>query len=199
MAVALVALSACGSSSPEPTPTTDIASPTSTDSPSGPAEDETIEDTLPTGFFSMNEGEEVLFRDGGVFGLVPEQIRIESHDDFERVVVDFTRIQEASSSGQIELWVVPAEEARADGSGEIIPMDGEFLLGISIPGLSPRLDGPLPDVTVLEDGIVRDVAHTGFEGGGGLYLGLSSSATEYRLSSTNDPYRVMVDVRPANP
>ena len=178
-------------------PTTDAGSPTSTDSPSGPAEDETIEDTLPTGFFSMNEGDEVLFRDGDVFGLVPERIWIEEHDDFERVVVDFTHTGSDDGTGRIELGVGAAEEARADGSGEIIPMDGEFLLGISIPGLSPRLDGPLPDVTVLEDGIVRDVAHTGFEGGGGLYLGLSSSETEYRLSSTNDPYQVMIDVRPA--
>ncbi len=69
------------------------------------------------------------------------------------------------------------------------------MLSISIPGMSPRLEGPLKAVTILEDGLVQAVVHTGFEGGGNLHLGLNSGETEYRLSSTNDPYRVMIDVR----
>lgn len=150
---------------------------------------------MPTGFFSMELGDDAVFRDGDILGLVPERIRVEEHDEAERVIVDFARTGSYGGSEGIELWSLPVDEAHAEGSGELIPMDGALLLSISIPGAFPRTEGPLPDVSVLADGLVRDVEYTGFEGGGVLYLGLSSGETEYRLSSKNNPYQVIIDVR----
>ena len=63
----------------------------------------------------------------------------------------------------------------------------------------PLHDRPPPDVTVPQGGIVEDVAMTGafagFESGGGLYLGLGTTEAEYRLTSSSDPYQVVIDIR----
>lgn len=96
------------------------------------------------------------------------------------------------------MWVAPVEEAVAEGSLEPIPLDGRFLLAVSIPGTTPRPDGELPAITVEPDGLVQDVAYTGGEGGANVLLGLRSSHAAYRIASTNDPYEVLIDVRPVH-
>src|SRR5690606_25573551 len=154
-----------------------------------------VADSLPGGFFSMRPGAGALFQHGDIAGLVPQLIEVERHTGFERLIMSFLRIEGTSGSGQIELWVEPVAEARADGSSAPMPMEGDFLLAISMPGTSPRLEGPLPDVATLEDGVIEDVAYTGFEGGGTLYIGLTAAEAEYRLSTASDPYQVVIDVR----
>ncbi|UFU06596.1 AMIN-like domain-containing (lipo)protein [Ruania halotolerans] len=170
-------------------------------SPSPPLEptQEALEDTMPTGFFSLGTSDAAVFRDGHVLGLELQEVLIEDRSDGQRVILNFNRDGGTSGSGEIELWASAVEEAISEGPSPVIPMDGEFLLQVSIPGASPLLDEPAPDVALPRGGVVEDVAmtgaFTGFEGGGSLYLGLSSTDVEYCLSSSVDPSRVVIDIR----
>src|SRR5690625_1498121 len=145
---------------------------------------------MPTGFFRLDPGDEAVFRDGDTIGLRLEEVLVEDHEDTQHVVLNFSRRTIASGSDGIELWATPVEQAHADGSGAVIPMDGQVLLQVSVPGAQPRPDMTAPDVTVSPGGLVDDLvmtgAFTGFEGGGALYIGLSSTDAEYRLSSSDD-------------
>lgn len=185
------------------TPSTDSATShlsTSSATPSA-VHDDALEETMPSGFFRLDPGDEAVFRDGDVTGLHLEEVRVEGPDNTQRVTLSFDRRAIASGSEGIELWAAPVEQARAEGSGTEIPMDGQFLLQVSVPGAEPRPDMTAPDVTVPPGGLVEDVAmtgaFTGFEGGGALYIGLRSVDVEYRLSSSEDPYQVIIELRPA--
>lgn len=197
--VVLVGCSPGEMESPAPT-TTSATNGTTTQSPlPEPTQEEVLEDTMPTDFFSLGAGADAVFRDGDVTGLELQEVLIEGDEDGQRVTVNFTRSGGASESDEIELWAAPVEQARHEGTGEAIPMDGQFLLQISIPGAWPQHDSPPPDVTVPRGGIVEDVAMTGafagFESGGALYLGLGTTEAEYRLTSGSDPYHVVIDIR----
>lgn len=157
-------------------------------------------DTLPSEFFSFDLDEEEddwLFRNGEVLGIRPFQITLESHDDFERLVVEFTQDYGGSASGGIQLYVSSTDDPRHDGSSEPISIDGEFVLAVSLPGSGPLRDSMLPEIDYLAEGLIREVVYDSYESGGSLYVGLSHSETEYRFSEASDPLRLYVDVRAA--
>jgi hypothetical protein len=160
---------------------------------------------IPDGFFVVEPDEQPLHSAGEILGLIPARFAVEDHDEFERLVVEFMPKLPSANSGDdssaVELYVGAVTEPSHDGSGLPIEMQGTFILQISIPGTSPHFDPETgawvapPEAELLENSLIQDVVYDSFEGGAGLYVGLSSADTEYRISQDADHLLVYIDVR----
>jgi hypothetical protein len=126
----------------------------------------------------------------GDWDLQLEDVRMGEHDGFDRVVLEF-------SGTAVPGWGVAwSEKAVAEGTGEVVQLDGDRVLSISASGTAmpepgsyevPRRLGPSGDVAEVQvDGW--------FEGYTQVFAGIEGDERPFRVFSLADPPRLVVDV-----
>ncbi|QBJ97834.1 hypothetical protein ERC79_19220 [Rhodococcus sp. ABRD24] len=127
--------------------------------------------------------------------LTVTDIRIGSHDGFDRVVY------ELGGSGTPGWRTRIVTTAAQQGSGKPIEVDGEAILEVLIDGSAyPFESGVEPyrgqnPLAAAPGGVVLQVADAGvFEGVTQTFVGLSRADAQYRVYTLDNPTRVVVDV-----
>ena len=120
------------------------------------------------------------------------KIRVGEHDDFDRLVLEFR------GRGTPGWDVRYVKRGRQEGSGDVIPLQGEAVLQVAASGTTwpgkgyysgpERLD---PDGDVIEEVWVGGT----FEGYTHILLGIDDGRTPFRVFTLKDPTRLVVDVR----
>lgn len=121
--------------------------------------------------------------------------RVAAHDGFDRVVIDI------EGDGAPGWWVSYVEEARTAGKGDVIPLEGEAVLSISVQGATLPPDLPEDIEPWIGEGratpearVVTAVASdTVFEGVHGVFIGLDRERP-YVIGRLEEPQRIVVDI-----
>lgn len=158
--------------SQEPTPS-DEAEPAAPDGPEFPAssEPQTAEPT-------------------GDWDLQLEDVRMGEHDGFDRVVLEFSG---TAGPGWGVAW---SEKAVAEGTGEVVPLEGDRVLTISASGTAMPEPGSYDVPQRLgPSGAVAEVQVNGwFEGYTQVFAGFRGGERPFRVFALTDPPRLVVDV-----
>lgn len=127
----------------------------------------------------------------GDWDLQLEDVRVGEHDGFDRVVLEFSGT--AGPGWGVE-WT---EQAVADGSGEVVPLDGDRVLTISASGTAMPEPGSFEVPQRLgPSGDVAEVQVTGwFEGYTQVFAGFRGEERPFRVFALAEPPRLVVDVR----
>jgi hypothetical protein len=205
---AVLVLAACGEDvaidapegTPTPTGSPDPTTPTPEPTPT-PAEPEDPDDTAdpedPDGAERLagepSTEEQRVDPEPGDVAVV--DVRVATHDDFDRVVLDI------KGDGLAGWWVSYVDEARTAGRGETIPLEGDAVLSLSVQGatlppslpegiepwIGERLAGPTGGVvTELEGDAVFEGVHT-------IFVGVHEERP-FLIERLEDPQRIVVDV-----
>jgi hypothetical protein len=127
----------------------------------------------------------------GDWDLQLQDVRTGEHDGFDRVVLEFSG---TAGPGWGVAW---SEKAVAEGSGEVVPLDGDRVLTISASGTAmpepgsfevPQRLGPSGDVAEVQ-------VNGWFEGYTQVFAGFQGEERPFRVFALADPPRVVVDVR----
>lgn len=197
LVAAASALTACSSGStdagPEPAAVASgkasvtAPTPTSTDSAGAPG----------PAFLSGSDRQTI--RNKGEWDLVLRDVRVGTHDGFDRVVVEF------KGTGTPGWGVRYVRTPRADGSGEPVDVDGDNVLAVNVSGVIIRKGYPKTPAdffhgarhfTPRDGAIVEDVNLGGvFEGYSQLFLGIEGDRAPYRVFALTHPSRLVVDVK----
>lgn len=129
-------------------------------------------------------------------GLVEAtDLRFGRHEGYDRLVLDL------GGSGEPSWRVEYVGEARGQGSGELVALDGDAVLrmdvrGVRYPGEDGAADYEGPDVIAPPaGGVIREVVvDSVFEGTMEIFVGLSAE-TPFRVYLLDDPTRVVLDVQ----
>lgn len=127
----------------------------------------------------------------GDWDLQLQDVRLGDHDGFDRVVLEFSG---TAGPGWGVAW---SEEAVADGSGEVVPLDGDRVLTISASGTAMPEPGSFgTHQRIGPSGQVAEVQVNGwFEGYTQVFAGFRGEERPFRVFALADPPRVVVDVR----
>lgn len=126
----------------------------------------------------------------GDWDLQLQDVRVGEHDGFDRVVLEFSG---TAGPGWGVAW---SEKAVSEGTGEVVPLDGERVLTISASGTAmpepgsyavPRRLGPSGDVAEVQ-------VNGWFEGYTQVFAGFRGEERPFRVFSLADPPRLVVDV-----
>lgn len=135
----------------------------------------------------------------GAWDLLLRDVRVGRHDGFDRVVVELAG---TGTPGWVAEYV---GTPRAEGSGEVVDVGGDHVLGVTVSGVTirkgyprtppdffrgdrhftPELGGPVADVNLLG-------AHEGYSQ---LFLGIDGDRAPYRVFALSNPARLVVDVK----
>ncbi|TGN65306.1 hypothetical protein EXE59_16085 [Nocardioides eburneiflavus] len=161
----------------EPEPSDSPGSPSSSPAPGGPE-------------FSASTDPQTA-EPSGDWDLQLQDVRVGEHDGFDRVVLEFSGT--AGPGWGVE-WT---EEAVADGSGEVVPLDGDRVLTISASGTAMPEPGSFEVPQRLgPTGDVAEVQVTGwFEGYTQVFAGFTGEERPFRVFALAEPPRLVVDVR----
>jgi hypothetical protein len=127
----------------------------------------------------------------GDWDLQLQDVRTGEHDGFDRVVLEFSG---TAGPGWGVAW---SEKAVAEGSGEVVPLDGDRVLTISASGTAmpepgsfevPQRLGPSGDVAEVQ-------VNGWFEGYTQVFAGFRGEERPFRVFALADPPRLVVDVR----
>jgi hypothetical protein len=127
----------------------------------------------------------------GDWDLQLQDVRVGEHDGFDRVVLEFSG---TAGPGWGVAW---SGKAVAEGSGEVVPLDGERVLTISASGTAmpepgsyevPQRLGPSGDVAEVQ-------VNGWFEGYTQVFAGFRGEERPFRVFALADPPRLVVDVR----
>ena len=128
--------------------------------------------------------------------LTVTAVRVARQDGYDRVVFELA----GTDAGQAGWRVEYVDEPRAQGSGDVVPVDGEAVLSVLVTGTGYPMDTgqeevaddpALPgDLAVVEDVVLGAV----FEGQYEAFIG-TSGRQPFRVFRLGDPERVVVDVR----
>ena len=128
--------------------------------------------------------------------LTVTAVRVARQDGFDRVVFELA----GTAAGQAGWRVEYVDEPRAQGSGDVVPVDGDAALSVLITGTGYPMDTgqeevaddpALPgDLEVVEDVVLGAV----FEGQYEAFIG-TAGEQPFRVFRLGDPERVVVDVR----
>lgn len=131
---------------------------------------------------------------GGVLGVAA--IRLARQDGYDRLVFELAGREKGAPGWTVEY----VDEARQDGSGDPVEVDGEAVLSVRISGVSypmdtgveeqPKAPAVPPGVEVVRDVVVGSL----YEGVYEAFVGTSRTAP-FRVFRLEDPARVVVDVR----
>ena len=142
-----------------------------------------------------------LAENKGAWDLVLRDVRVAEHDGFVRVVVQFT------GTGTPGWGAHYVRTARAEGSGEVVDVRGDSILGVSISGVTLRKGYPRTPEDFFHGarhfapergGDIEDVDVGGvFEGYSQLFLGIDGDKVPFRVFALADPSRLVVDVTDA--
>jgi hypothetical protein len=206
LAAAVLLLTACGT---DASPTS--ASETSTTSPDGPASSAkptTTPSGTPSGSASAPEespSATPTAADGppfpestgpqtaepeGDWDLQLVDVRVGEHDGFDRVVLELSG---TTTPGWGVAW---SDEAVAEGSGEVVPLEGDHVLTISASGTAMPEPGSFEVPARLGPaGSVAEVQVTGwFEGYTQVFAGVEGDERPFRVFTLTDPPRLVVDI-----
>jgi hypothetical protein len=127
--------------------------------------------------------------------LTVTDVRVGTHDGFDRVVVELV------GDGEVGWFVEYVDEATSQGSGLPVDVDGEAFLSVAIHGVLLPPDAPEDHELWAEEriagppgGIVTEVVDdTIFEAIHLLFVGLDDEVP-YRIERFEDPQRVVIDL-----
>lgn len=185
---------------PEPSPTPSPAStsavpsspaPSPSTSPPGPTTGPTA--SVPAGF-SLAEVASPTFPDlGGDLGGIGV-VRVGRHAGYDRVVWEF------DGSGRPNFRVHYVDTPTADGSGDVVRVDGDAYLEVVISTVSIPDAGAArpPDASAasLAGTVVAEAnaIYGGFEGYGQSFIGVRDRERPFRVSVLGNPTRLVVDI-----
>ena len=168
--------SASPSDSPSQSPSESAESPSPAPAPDGPPFPESTDPQTaePTGEWDLQ--------------LV--DVRVGEHDGFDRVVLELSG---TATPGWGVAW---SDEAIAEGSGDVVPLEGDHVLTISASGTA------MPDAGSFEvparlgpAGDVAEVQVNGwFEGYTQVFAGVEGDERPFRVFTLTDPPRLVVDI-----
>jgi hypothetical protein len=126
----------------------------------------------------------------GDWDLQLVDVRVGDHDGYDRVVLELTG---TATPGWGVSW---ADEAVAEGSGEVVPIEGDRVLTISASGTAFPEEGSYEVPQRL--GAAGDVAEVyvngWFEGYTQVFAGVEGDERPFRVFTLTDPPRLVVDV-----
>jgi hypothetical protein len=209
---AALTLAGCGGGDGEPD-ATGTTSPSPTASPAGPTESPTAAPTAeptpsppatPPGTdddgsespppFPANTELDTGEAEGGAVGTLTD-IRLGGHEGFDRVVFELT------GPGTPAWNVRYVDEAVQDASGQLVEVDGDAILEVTLIGVAIPEEGQAfydgPDVLeVAGTEQVEQVIYTSlFEGYLQAFIGVDDGEQPFRVYRLEDPARVVVEVR----
>lgn len=207
-AAAVLALGSCSDGAEQPTdggtsPTTQQPTESPSAEPS-PTDDETTgdgdEDTSrdeptssPSPFDANTERDTSEPAGDGM--LTVTDIRVGTHDGFDRVVFDL------GGSGTPGWRVEYVDEALDDGSGKPVQVDGDAILQVVISGTAMPMDSGIEEydgATIDPDdtaSVEQVVYRFWFEGYTTSFIGVEDERKPFRVFSLTDPTRVVVDIQ----
>ena len=126
----------------------------------------------------------------GEWDLQLVDVRVGEHDGFDRVVLELSG---TATPGWGVAW---SDEAVAEGSGDVVPLEGDHVLTISASGTA------MPDAGSFEvparlgpAGSVAEVQVNGwFEGYTQVFAGVEGDERPFRVFTLTDPPRLVVDI-----
>lgn len=194
-AVVLLAalLAACGGDTGgrEPTVTGTPASPTATTAPTPTTDATTTSDTAPTPFPADTEPDT---GEASAGPIAVTEVRVGAHESFDRVV--FTIEGDGEAGWQVRY----VDQARSQGSGSEVALEGGAVLEVVITNTAYPMDAPATPFTGerVDTGAlttIRDLVNDNiFEGRHVFFVG-TEQRTPFRVFRLEDPQRVVLDVR----
>lgn len=187
---ALAVLTACGSDGDDKggDATTTAEETSEATAPADGPSDEPTDDAPP---FPAETATQTA-KPSGEWDLVLQDVRVGSHDGFDRVVLEF------AGTGTPGWAVGYVDEPVADGSGEPLPVDGESFLDVYASGTTYPAEGEGVDLSTIDPGsgeLVAGVRVVGtFEGDTQVVVGLDGDAAPFRTFALTEPARLVVDV-----
>jgi hypothetical protein len=144
--------------------------------------------------FAADTGRDEQAASGGPLAVT--EVRAARQDGYDRVVF----VLDGREAGQPGWTVEYVDEARQDGSGDRVDVEGEARLSVRISGVGYPMDTgieqqPTAPAVPPDAGVVRDVVvGSVFEGVFEAFVGTSREAP-FRVFRLEDPARVVLDVR----
>ncbi|MEO5664619.1 MAG: hypothetical protein ABIR39_15195 [Nocardioides sp.] len=119
-----------------------------------------------------------------------ESVRVVDHENHDRIVLTF------GGDGTPGFLAGYVNEAIAEGSGEVIALDGDAILRLDIHGTPTQAFGTTPPVRRTLAGDVVDL-HGGvaWEDVTSVFLGIDGGRTPFRASVLTTPSRLVIDVK----
>ena len=126
----------------------------------------------------------------GEWDLQLVDVRVGDHDGFDRVVLELSG---AATPGWGVAW---GDEAVAEGSGDVVPLEGDHVLTISASGTAMPEPGSFEVPARLGPaGAVAEVQVNGwFEGYTQVFAGVDGDERPFRVFTLTDPPRLVVDI-----
>ena len=206
LAAAVLLLTACGTdASPTSASETSTTSPdrsassgkptttpsgTPSSSASAPKESPSATPPAPDGPPFPESTEPQTAEPEGDWDLQLVDVRVGEHDGFDRVVLELSG---TTTPGWGVAW---SDEAVAEGSGEVVPLEGDHVLTISASGTAMPEPGSFEVPARLGPaGSVAEVQVTGwFEGYTQVFAGVEGDERPFRVFTLTDPPRLVVDI-----
>jgi len=177
--------------SPDPSRTPSASSPAEpTEAASTPAEPSSPTPSAPDGPPFPDTTDPQTAEPSGDWDLQLVDVRLGDHDGFDRVVLELSG---TATPGWSVSW---GDEAVAEGSGEVVPLDGDHVLTISASGTAMPEPGSFEVPARLGPaGAVAEVQVTGwFEGYTQVFAGVDGDERPFRVFTLTDPPRLVVDI-----
>ena len=203
LAAAALLLAACGTdtsptsasdattSSPAPETSSGTPSASPSDSPSGsPSASAESPSPAPDGPPFPESTDPQTAEPTGEWDLQLVDVRVGEHDGFDRVVLELSG---TATPGWGVAW---GDEAVAEGTGDVVPLEGDHVLTISASGTAMPEPGSFEVPARLGPaGAVAEVQVNGwFEGYTQVFAGIEGDVRPFRVFTLTDPPRLVVDV-----
>lgn len=168
--------SASPSDSPSESPSASAESPSPAPAPDGPPFPESTDPQTA--------------EPSGEWDLQLVDVRVGEHDGFDRVVLELSG---TATPGWGVAW---SDEAVAEGSGDVVPLEGDHVLTISASGTAMPEPGSFEVPARLGPaGAVAEVQVNGwFEGYTQVFAGVEGDERPFRVFTLTDPPRLVVDI-----
>ncbi len=126
----------------------------------------------------------------GDWNLQLADVRVGDHDGFDRVVLELTG---TATPGWGVAW---GDEAVAEGSGDVVPLEGDHVLTISASGTALPEPGSFEVPARLGPaGALAEVQVNGwFEGYTQVFAGVDGEERPFRVFTLTGPPRLVVDI-----
>ncbi len=202
LAAAVLLLAACGTdasptsaseattTSPSPEPSESPSqTPSESESPSASAESPSPAPAPDGPSFPESTAPQTA-EPSGEWDLQLVDVRVGEHDGFDRVVLELSG---TATPGWGVAW---SDEAVAEGSGDVVPLEGDRVLTISASGTAMPEPGSFEVPARLGPaGAVAEVQVNGwFEGYTQVFAGVEGDERPFRVFTLTDPPRLVVDI-----